>query len=87
MLLGPSRAADPPASIPNASLFLFMPWIPGAYAREEIAPVLWKAFVEARSKHGITDEMFMSIIVLFIDIVCVRTYGSTAGLSLTIYTG
>ena len=51
------------------SLFLFMPWMVGAFARAETSPLPWRAFIISQAKHGNLDSsLIMAGIVLIVDL-------------------
>ena len=52
----------------GAILILLLPWLLGAFARREVSPLPWIAFSSSYASHGVSDAIFMSLIVLVVDL-------------------
>jgi hypothetical protein len=49
------------------SLFIFLPWHAGSFARGETSPLPWVAYVESAARHGTADGLFAAVTVLIVE--------------------
>ena len=50
------------------SLFIFLPWHIGAFARGETSPLPWEAFKQESLRHGFYNGLLAASIVLLVDL-------------------